>query len=454
MVRKYLARNIGYPLQDIIMKTNILDTLIFLRKSQFWEETLLEEYRFEKLKRLIEFSYRNVPYYEKLFRSLRLTPGDIKSLKDIEKIPILSKEKIRREGRNLIARNFNMKYVKTGKTGGTTGPPLVVYKDTNCRSFTWASYYRWYEWMGIEYGDRVATLWGARTVLTKSLKKGLESRGRNILQNKLDINSFEMDQEGISKMYEKLFNFRPSILKGYLSALLNLARYIEQNSLERPDVKVLSSTSETLFPHNRSYLEKVFGAPVYDQYGCGELSAISYECSKHGGLHINQEHILCEILDEKDSPIIEKPGRVIGTDLDNFVMPFIRFENGDIATLYNHKCKCGVNQPLMKSIEGRSIDTITLKNGSKVHGVFFTDIFYELGIMADNIQRFQIHQNNARNIEVRLETKKQLDSTVKNKLVKALDPFFSHVDIIETHQLQNDESGKFRYIINEGSFCM
>ena len=73
-------------------------------------------------------------------------------------------------------------------------------------------------------------------------------------------------------------------------------------------------------------------------------------------------------------------------------MPFIRYENGDIATTTNKKCICGVNQPLMNSIEGRTTDTITLKNGSTVHGVFLTSVFYELDLFAKEIQRFQAIQ--------------------------------------------------------------
>lgn len=449
MVRKQIAKYFGYPFQDFYNHTDILSTLKFLRESQYWEESKLHEFRLEKLKNLIEFAYRNVPYYESLFNALKLKPCDIRRMEDLKKIPVLTKEIVRAENMNLVARNFDMKYVKKSKTGGTTGAPILVYKDTTNRSFTWASYYRWYDWMGIEYCDKSATLWGAKTVLTRSFTNEAMDACIKFIQNKLIINSFEMREETMLEIYKKLANFSPTILKGYLSSLINLAEYMERNSLERLQPKVLSSTTETLLPHNRKYLEKVYNAPLFDQYGCGELSAISYECAQHNGLHINQEHMICEILDEDSQSVTGVSGRVVGTDLDNYIMPFIRYENGDLATLSDRKCSCGINQPLINSIDGRAIDTIILKNGSKVHGVFFTDILFELGIPVNTIQRFQVYQNRSGEIEFRIEAAHPLGKFHKNNLLESLKKFFIKIDLVETQKLENELNGKYRYIIND-----
>lgn len=445
-MRKSIARSIGYPLQDFIRGTSIIKTLDFLRASQFWHENRLEEYRISKLKELFEFSSRNVPYYNRLFNKLKLKSSDIQSISDIEKIPVLTKEIARKENSNLIARNFNMKSIKKGKTGGTTGTPLILIKDTRNRSITWASYYRWYEWMGIEYGDRTATLWGPSSVLSHSLKTNVVKSITNFLHNHLEINAFQMSENDMPGIYENLRKFQPVILKGYLSALLKLAEFIETNKLDGLKPLLLSTTSENLFPNHRAYLKKVFDADVFDQYGCGELSAISYECSHHTGLHINQEHIIIEVLDSEGNRIINKTGRVVGTDLDNYVMPFIRYENGDEATISNRKCTCGINQPLMTSIEGRTADTIILKNGSYVHGVFLTDIFYELGIFANRVGRFQALQSNPGEILLLLESRTNIGKPLLSNLEKKLGIFFSKVEIRTVNEIPYEKTGKFQYI--------
>jgi phenylacetate-CoA ligase len=446
MYRKTLARKVGFPLQDFAKKTYILDTLEHLRNSQYWDDQRIEEYRVEKLRKLIAHAGQNVPYYEKLFKNIKLDASDIRSTDDIVKIPILTKEIMRSEGSNLISRNSKHRNIKIGKTGGTTGSPVTIYKDGQNRSFTWGSYYRWYEWMGLVYGDKSATFWGARTVLSTSVYKKYMDWLTNTLQNTLAINAFQMSKSDLAEILTKLAVFQPDIIKGYLSALLKLAKYMEIHSNISLRPKVLSSTSETLLPHQREYLSKIFGAPMFDQYGCGELSAISYECAEHNGLHINQEHMICEILDTDNNPALGTLGRVVGTDLDNFVMPFIRFENGDLARISETKCRCGVNQPLMTAIEGRAIDTIILNTGSSVHGVFLTDIFAELGIFSSSVQRFQAIQYSPGNIHLMLETDENLDSKLLNSLEKHLYNYFSEVKIELSAELPEEENGKFKYI--------
>jgi len=446
MFRTIVAKKIGFPLQDYARNTDISSVYHFLKESQYWEESKIYDYRLKKLKNLVDHSYKNVPYYENLFKSIKLKPSDIHTLEDIQKIPLLTKDIARKENMNLIARGSNLKLVRKGKTGGTTGSPLIVYKDTQNRSFTWAADRRWYDWMGISYYDRSASIWGARSVLSASRKQRIIADVVRFLQNSISINSFEMSPAELPNIYRKLKEFNPVIIRGYLSAILDIARYIDKENLTHLKPKAISTTTESLLPHYRVYLQKVFAAPVYDQYGCGELSAISYECSKHNGLHVNQEHMVIEILDDEHKSIMNYKGRIVGTDLDNYVMPFIRYENGDMATMYTRKCDCGINQPLMSSIEGRSADTIELKNGSKVHGVFITDILYELYILTDTVQRFQAIQYQPGQLSLTLETDKNLSTSLLKELELALHRFFEDVEIHTSSRIPNEENGKFRYI--------
>lgn len=447
-MRQFIAKKAGFPLQDFLKKTNIFDTLQILKESQFWSDERIFDYQSIKLRSLVEYAYKNVPYYETLFKKIKLMPSDIQSVNDIEKIPILTKDIMRRENMNLISRSFNMRTVKRGKTGGTTGAPTIILKDTRNRSFTWASYYRWYEWMGLNYYDCTASFWGARTVLAKPITKRYLDKTLHYLQNEIKINSFSMNKNEMHRIYKQIQNSRPMLIKGYLSSLIDFGEFLVSNGYNDINPIALSSTSETLLPHHRLFLQKAYNAPVYDQYGCGELSAISYECSAHNGLHVNMEHMVCEILDENAVPILDKVGRVVGTDLDNYVMPFIRFENGDLTSISSKKCSCGVNQPLMSSIDGRSIDTIVLNNGSSVHGVFFTKILSEAGILSDKVQKFQVYQEKTGEIELRVQCEFPLDDKLRLQLLNALKKFFDNVIYSEHKFLPPESNGKFKYIIN------
>ena len=446
----HLIKNRGIIIQDLIRKTRILSTTDFLLESQNWTSDQMYLYRLNKLQQLIRHSFNHVPYYTELFNSHGISPLDIKTLEDIKRIPVLTKEAARANQQKLISDDVNYRYTKKGKTGGTTGVPLPIYKDTADRSFTWASYYRWYTWMGIGKEERSVTLWGSRTVLKQSIKQKITDSFTDRIQNNKTICSFNMNKDNLHEVYSQIQNFNPVLIKGYVSAIVFLAEYMQAHHLPpNKNLKALSTTSETLLPMFRDLLQSVFSVPVYDQYGCGEVSAISYECAKHQGLHINEEHVLIESLDENENDVIDKKGRLVVTSLDNFVMPFIRFENGDMATLHSHKCTCGVNSQLMSSIDGRVADTITLKDGSKVHGVFFTDLLHEIGITTEMISRFQIYQHKSGAIDFRLETEKVLPENLLRELeVKTL-RFLNKVTILPVEHIPDEENGKFKYIKTE-----
>ncbi|WP_029038376.1 phenylacetate--CoA ligase family protein [Salinimicrobium xinjiangense] len=451
-MRKTLSKTVGYPLQDKVKGTKILETLNFLRDSQSWDQDRIRNYQNEKLKSLVNHAYKNVPFYRDTFNELKLSPSDIKTQDDLYKIPVLTKEIARRENHRLLVKNHSsLGKIKKGKTGGTTGSPLLIYKDVTDRSFTWASYYRWFEWMGINYYDKKSTLWGAKTVLSQSTKSKFKDKATNFLLNEKTVNTFDNNEKNWKKTYDEISRFQPSILKGYLSSLIEFAHFIEKNNLNTLKPEVLSSTTETLLPHNREFLQKIFKAPIFDQYGCGEINGIAYECSAHDGLHITEEHCIVEIQNNGSNVIQGESGNLVITNLDNYVMPVIRYENGDRSSLSTKKCSCGINHSRLNSIEGRTADTIVLKNDVHVHAVFFTDIFYELGIFTDKVQRFQVIQTKVGQIILKLECQKNLEDHKEKQLRIALKRFFSNVEILQVVKIENSKNGKFRNIINEVS---
>jgi len=258
-----------------------------------------------------------------------------------------------------------------------------------------------------------------------------------------------MNERTFSGIVKVIQSKKHKLIRGYLSAILQLANYINDNNIQFYYPTAVSTTTETLSPHSREYLKKTFHCDIYDQYGCGECESIAFECSKHNGLHITSEHVFLEILDDTNNDLKTGIGRIIVTDLDNYAMPFIRYENGDMAEFQSNNCSCGINLPLLKEIYGRTADTITLADGSKVHGVFFTDILYELDQKQDKkVRKFQAFQEKSGQIEFRIEASAYLNNNYLNNLEKVLNRFFTKVEIKILKELPYDKSGKFRYVIS------
>ena len=112
MSKKLIVKYFGISLQDFVNKTRIQSKIKFLKESQFWSDERIYNYRLYKLKCLVEYSYNNVPYYTELFDKHSISPSIIKTLEDIKKIPILTKELARANQEKLVSRNTNFKYIK------------------------------------------------------------------------------------------------------------------------------------------------------------------------------------------------------------------------------------------------------------------------------------------------------------------------------------------------------
>jgi phenylacetate-CoA ligase len=449
-MRKFITHSIAFPLQDLYNRTSILLTHKLLLESQHWTEDQMLGYQFNKFKKLLDHAYRNVPYYDNLFSAIKLKPNDIRNFDDLNKIPVLTKETARKENANLIARNLPKKHIHKGVTGGTTGPPLRLLRDAGDLTYTWAAFFRWYTWMGIELGDPVAKLWGTRTVLSMPVKQKFANGFKNWYYNRTVVNSFDLNDNTMPAAIKQLNKFKPLLIRGYLSAFIQMAEYMKDNNLALDfNPRALSSTTETLMDPFRQLIQKQFKAPLYDQYGCGECNSIAFEAGDGLGLYVTAEHVCLEILNHTGFPERNQEGRIVLTNLDNYAMPFIRYENGDSAQFAEVISGKAFNLPLLKRISGRTADTITLANGSKVHGVFFTDILHELfEENPDYIHRFQVYQDTPGEIEFRIESKKNPGEPYLAKVEKALDRFFNRVSVETMESLPIDSSGKFRYIVN------
>jgi len=136
----YISENAILPISDILLRRNIRTNFEFLMKSQFWSEIELKAYQSEKLKILIKHAYTNVPYYTALFKKNKLIPDDIKSIDDLFKIPILSKDDIRRNfPGNIVANNIQKNEMYLTASSGSTGEPLRYFISKNASTKTYNS---------------------------------------------------------------------------------------------------------------------------------------------------------------------------------------------------------------------------------------------------------------------------------------------------------------------------
>jgi len=416
-----------------------------LDKSQYFDKKTIKENQEQKLKYIVKIAYDNVPYYRKLFRNNHLKPPDIRYIEDLNKIPLLEKETIKKFGDEFISKNIKRKDLVAESTGGTTGTPLDIYYTKDALKYIYAlGEARFKHWAGVKSGDKLASfLHGVDAFVPISQTKPPFWRW-NKSYNQLLFSVFHMNENNL-KFYVKKYNeFQPKIIQGYTSAIDIFAKYILKYKIKVFAPKAILVSSETLFDIQRKDIEKAFNSKVYNGYGGAENAALISECEK-GRLHINPE---CSIVEFKKITGTENKYEIIGTNLFNFAMPLLRYRTGDMVTLKNEaECPCGRNFPLIKSIEGRTDDMLMTPEGEYIGSASMSVVFE----LVNNIQEVQIIQNKMDEIivkVVKLENFNKYDlNLLKDRLKERLGSKVS-IKVIFVNQIKRTRAGKFKFIIS------
>jgi phenylacetate-CoA ligase len=201
-----------------------------------------------------------------------------------------------------------------------------------------------------------------------------------------------MDDRTVKNYVHQILKFGPNFIRGYPSSIAIIANYLIEHNIQ--DIKPIAvlTTAETLYKRDRELISNAFGCDVFDQCGCNDGGENLCECKEHAGYHIGVERAIHEFVAEANEPIPNnKIGHIILTDLWNYAMPLIRYDAGDMGTPTDEMCPCGRGLPLLKSLEGRSIDRIVLPDGNLIPGLTLTDALDMYG-MEDKIREYQIIQ--------------------------------------------------------------
>lgn len=435
---KYIKRII-LPLSDLVLKRSISKQLKFLEKSQWWSLEELEKFQNERLKVLIKHSYENVPYYTKLLDSLNLKPGDFSSKEDLKKLPILTKDEIKRNFPEFIV-NKNLKkgtYYK-GASSGSTGEPLNYFLSKDAYSFNIACGLRAWSWMGYKLGDKYIKI--SQNQRAKKEKK---------LQDKLMNNDYlylkNIDKTSISEAIDLIKMSKPKVIRCYPDPLEFLAdELISRN--EFIPLKAIATTGNVLHAEARKKIEFAFKTKIFDGYSC-EGSAPYFECEKHENYHAAMEYAISEFVDVEVNERGLKQGRHIVTNLWNLDTPFIRYDSQDILEFSNEKCSCGRNLLPVKRILGRDNDVLETPSGKKIIVHIFTIFFSKM----PSVKQFQFIQEDEKTVKGKLIVHETFSSKDLAKIKEHCKQVFDdsmNLSIELVDNIPTTKNGKRRFLIN------
>jgi phenylacetate-coenzyme A ligase PaaK-like adenylate-forming protein len=202
-----------------------------------------------------------------------------------------------------------------------------------------------------------------------------------------------------------LNEFRPTHLTGYASTLHELAHQIEEGRLSlKPELEQVVNISECLLPQARERYVELFGAPVLDDYAMGECLFLSNGCPTSGGMHVNADWAILEVVDEenREVPAGTRGAKVLITNLANLLQPLIRYEIGDLLTMADQPCSCGSQMPLIARVEGRDSDLLTVQTDWGVREISAGLVQVAVEALLD-VREYQLVQMDDNRVRVSLE---------------------------------------------------
>lgn len=339
----------------------------FLKGSERWSRERLIEYQTAQCRGLLEFARKYSPYYRDVFRAAGFEPGDLKSLRDLERLPVIDKETLIAHNRE-IHTSHPFRKVFACETSGTSGQVLTFRRDEAWDSANRAAVVRGYSWFGVRPWDRSVYLWGFSA---DPLKKA-RVRMLDALQNRFRV--FSYDEKEVRRLARHAR--KAVVLHGYSSMIYNIAKALNKDEhLARPErLKLVKGTSEKIFEAYQAEAIKAFGRRIVSEYGAAETGLVAFECP-HGNMHVHMEGCIVEVIE----------GEAVITNLLSRSFPVIRYRLGDSIELApeGFECPCGMKHQVINEVRGRVGTVVYGRNGqfpSLVLYYVFKNLFFEKGV--------------------------------------------------------------------------
>lgn len=421
-----------------------------LLRSQWLSLGELEDIQLWKLKMLTNHAYHNVPYYHKKFDEIGFHPDDIREIDDIKKIPILTKDEIKRNYNDFIARNWDKANVIHQSTSGTTGSPLTITMDKSTLIWEKVWIQRHRIWGGYNLSDWRGSLGGHKIVPVD--QKTPPFWRYNLIGRQILFSTYHMTPYNLCHYVEKMRKSRITIIDGYPSTIYIFAKYLISRDIQLP-MKAVFTGAEPLYEYQRDVIEDRLCCRIFDHYGLTEKVVSAGECEMHDGRHVTMEGTLVEIIPHSHESNKDNYGEIIGTSLVNYAMPLIRYRTGDMSAFIEGVCKCGRKLQRIKPIETKMEDIITTPDGRYISASNLTFPFKPLS----SIDEAQIVQDDLYNIRVRVIRGESYKDQDTERLLSGLRSILGDslkIDVEFTDKIERTRTGKFRFVVSKVPFSL
>ncbi len=373
----------------------------------------LKAIQLTRLQATLERVYANVPFYRDNFKKAGITPGDIKSLDDIKRIPFTTKQDLRNNYPYAMFAVPMENIVRIHASSGTTGRPTVV-GYTKRDIDTWANLMaRSLAAGGATRGD----------ILHNAYGYGLFTGGLGVHYGaeRLGASVIPVSGGNTKRQIVIMRDFKPTILTGTPSYILHLAEIAEEMGVSFKDLSFKYGIfgAEPWSEKMREELEAKLNLKAVDIYGLSEVMGpgVAIECHEaQKGLHIFEDHFIPEIIDPETGENLPygETGELVFTSLTKEAFPIIRYRTRDITSLNPEPCICGRTHVRMNRVSGRTDDMLIIR-GVNVFPSQIESILMKTHDIQPHYQLVVDRVDNLDTLTVRVEIREDLFSdAIKN----------------------------------------
>jgi phenylacetate-CoA ligase len=349
----------GYTLQRRRYGGRFDELLELVEGRQLLQGARLKALQDQRLARFLSQA-AGAPFWRNRFRQHGVDSGGDCPRTELSKLPILNRDEVQRCAEEITPISTRASPSVPLHTSGTTGSALVFRCTRAAEMEQWAIWWRYRGWHGISRDSRCGYFGGRNVVPLEQDQSPFWRYNRAASQ--VMFSAYHLSEKNAAAYVEGLWEYSPTWLHGYPSALSLLSRLIlDQNLTVPPSVRIVTTGAESLLADQRHRIEQAFQVQVRQNYGQAEAVANFSECP-HGSVHVDEDFSLVEFVPLGDGD----RHRIIGTNWSNPAFPLLRYDTGDLVVLDEGVCPCGSEWRRVIDIDGRIEDSILLPNGRRI----------------------------------------------------------------------------------------
>ncbi len=396
--------NASYLLHNTLMRLAVpkrSQLLKLVQSRQHWGPEQIKDYQEEKLREMIAYTWKHVPFYKMHWQGHLDDPRDIQTIEDLQNLPVVTRQLFRDHSTQMTSTDPSIQYSEA-RTGGSTASPIIYQTTHYDDEFAWAQMYQGWTWTGWRMGEPFLVVGG------ESIGTGIDDNRnwKDWLVNRWVSSGSNITLERTKHLINTPGFQNATLIYGYPNSIRELCERLAELNARLPNLKGVVCTAEVMLPEVRERIREVLGGvTVLDQWGLGDGAQHGCESVPEECMHVSYHRGILEIVDDNDQQQwdIKQSGRGLGTSLLNKATPFIRYESGDQLHWHSFDpASSGVASPRIGPVEGRIGDVIFTPSGRAIPMPGLTLVMRWL----EGLKQYQFIQTKADSVTVRLDRDK------------------------------------------------